>query len=96
MDKSLSTSIADGMVKLWTNFAKYGNPTPSGDIAESDILDFQWERNEPVASDTDKFDFKYLNIGDRFEMKSNPAVHRIAFWRNLYEKWNGGFLKPKL
>lgn len=84
------------MCKLWTNFAKYGNPTPSGAIVESDKCDFKWQKSKAIASNTENFEFDYLKIGDRFEMKSNPAVLRILFWRNLYEKWNGGFLKPKL
>lgn len=96
LGKSLSKSIANRMCKLWTNFAKYGNPTPMQVDDENDKCDFEWKSIKSIKNDSDPFDFNYLAIGDQFEMKSNPAADRIEFWRHLYEKWNGSFLKPKL
>lgn len=96
LGKSLSTSIANHMCTLWTNFAKYSNPTPTLVDDDNDKCDIQWNAVKSIASESESFDFNYLAIGDQFEMKSNPAMDRIKFWRNLYKKWNGSFLKPKL
>jgi acetylcholinesterase len=78
---------------MWTNFAKYGNPTPREDRT---ILDFQWS---PVHKHkrNEKFQLDYLEIGsDSMEMQRNPDDDRIQFWRNTVAKWNGDFLKAKL
>lgn len=50
------------MIKLWANFAKYGNPTPND---QDELLSTTWKPLEPQR-------FNYLEIGDVFEMKVNP------------------------
>lgn len=79
------------MCKMWTNFAKYGNPTPTADK----LLPVTWT---PVKTtkDNEKFVLDYLEIDEKTQMLSGPDKDRIDFWRNLFEKWNGSFLKPKL
>jgi len=80
--------MRETMCKLWTNFAKYGDPTPEG----SNPLPFKW--NHIKASD--EKEFEYLILDDEVKMEKNLHRERMDFWRNNYQKWNGGFLKSKL
>ncbi|KAG5895282.1 hypothetical protein JTB14_015148 [Gonioctena quinquepunctata] len=57
-------------VKLWTNFAKFGNPTPK----EDDLL-IQWK---PI----DKNNFHFLDIDKELTLQVDPASDRIALWRD--------------
>lgn len=79
------------MCKMWTNFAKYGNPTPSHDQS----LLVKWNHVKPTK-DGEDFVLDYLNIDEETQMLTDPDKDRIEFWRNLYQEWNGGFLKAKL
>lgn len=77
---------------MWTNFAKYGNPTPNADST----LPFKWD---PVTrhTKTQEFVLNYLEIAnEKIAMQLNPDEKRIQFWRDMYRKWNGDFLKAKL
>ncbi|PSN44740.1 hypothetical protein C0J52_10745, partial [Blattella germanica] len=60
------------MVRLWTNFAKTGNPTPTNDP----LLNVTWD---PVTES----DFNYLDIDKELVMKKDLAKERIAFWEEL-------------
>lgn len=60
-------------VKLWTNFAKTGNPTP--DKNDQD-LKIEWK---PVTKEENY----YLEIGDQLEVKTNPAKDRMDFWEKI-------------
>ncbi|XP_049950572.1 juvenile hormone esterase-like [Schistocerca serialis cubense] len=71
------TAIAR-MTKLWTNFAKTGNPTPEDDP----LLTAKWplfNANNP----------EYLNISHTgLEVGSNLLQERMSFWEDLYNKLN--------
>ncbi|KAG5677770.1 hypothetical protein PVAND_007501 [Polypedilum vanderplanki] len=73
------------MCKLWTNFAKYGNPTP----LMNNPISTKWE---PVKSN-DR-DLKYLILNDNPRTVKNIHSERIKFWREIFEKYNGSFLNP--
>lgn len=73
------------MCKLWTNFAKYGNPTPKDKNPLNDLWD-------PVES-TDE-DMKHMVLSDDSHLVSNIHGDRIQFWKSVYEKYNGSFLNP--
>ncbi|XP_069675635.1 carboxylic ester hydrolase-like isoform X1 [Periplaneta americana] len=60
------------MVKLWTNFAKTGNPTPERDP----LVDVIWN---PVT----KSELHYLNIDKDLSMQKDLAKDRVAFWEDL-------------
>lgn len=69
----------ENVIKLWTNFAKYGNPTP-----EFEEFYVTWK---PVKDQT----LNYLDIGTKsLTMKSNPFHERMTFWNNLEEKYAKG------
>lgn len=78
------------MIKLWTNFARTGNPTP--DIAD-EVIDLTWS---PVTVDHinfldwGKFDFE-TNTSDNQNFKTdvNPDFDRIQFWKQLYDEYGG-------
>nr|AWW17123.1 carboxylesterase E8 [Subpsaltria yangi] len=66
--------VLSNMVKLWTNFAKYGKPTPVYD----DQLKVKWK---PVESNKTNF----LKIDIDLQMVDNDLNgDRIAFWDSLY------------
>ncbi|PNF42151.1 Esterase E4 [Cryptotermes secundus] len=60
------------MVKLWTNFAKTGNPTPGPDPS----LGVTWI---PVT----ETELNYLNIDKELTMQKDLAKDRVAFWEEL-------------
>lgn len=63
------------MTKLWTNFAKYGDPNSK---TKDGLLDVEWK---PVARN----EINYLNINEELTNGVNPDAERIAFWDELYE-----------
>lgn len=59
-------------MKLWTNFAKYGNPTPNEE--EFGVI---WE---PVR---DPDEMKTLVIGEDLKMEINPNQDTVDFWKSI-------------
>lgn len=66
------------MTKIWTNFAKYGNPNYKTND-ESELLDVLWK---PVK----KGELNYVNIDKELTTGVNPDADRVAFWASLYKK----------
>lgn len=67
-------NIASILTKLWTNFARTGNPTPSTD----EIIKNLWL---PVKNYDD---MNYFDIAiNELSMKKNLLKERTNFWRNL-------------
>lgn len=64
------------VVKMWTNFAKYGNPTPNPDDS---LLQVTWD---PVEN---KNQLHYINIGTEITKGKNPFYERMAFWDKFYK-----------
>lgn len=58
-------------VKLWTNFAKYGNPTPAVDA----LITTNWPRV--------RNDMEYLDIGDNLAARTHLYGDRMALWNRL-------------
>nr|QIK02096.1 carboxylesterase 2 [Holotrichia parallela] len=73
---SVEAKSIEKVVKLWTNFAKYGNPTP-----KQEDFDIIWK---PVIGD----ELNYLHIGTHdLKLGSNPYPERMAFWDRLHEEF---------
>ncbi|KAJ3645078.1 hypothetical protein Zmor_022765 [Zophobas morio] len=71
---SLEDISISRFVKLWTNFAKFGNPTPD----ENDtLLKTVWK---PVTNDN----LDFLDIGRFLVARRNPYSDRIKFWKQLF------------
>ncbi|XP_058835397.1 carboxylic ester hydrolase-like isoform X2 [Topomyia yanbarensis] len=73
------------MCKLWTNFAKCGNPTPEGGG-----LDFVWELVKPVNDS--EFTLVAADLNEECKMVENPFMERVQFWRELYARYVGSHL----
>jgi len=68
--------VSRRMCILWTNFVKYGNPTPTGEDRDDEIGDLQWL---PVSEASQGS--RYLNIGTSLFMdESDEYVDTMAFW----------------
>lgn len=78
------------MCKLWTNFAKFGDPTPDHD----NPLSFKW--NPVQQNESKNLNLDYLIIDDVTKMTPDINKHRIDFWRETYRKWNKSFVVAKL
>ncbi|XP_072397494.1 juvenile hormone esterase-like isoform X2 [Diabrotica undecimpunctata] len=61
------------MVTLWTNFAKYGNPTPPGNN-----LNIEWK---PIHNGR----LNFLDIGKQLKMDVNPEADRMKIWNEIYQ-----------
>lgn len=57
---------------MWTNFAKFGNPT-----LNKKELGVLWE---PVG---DLENIKTLIIGEELKMETNPDKDRVEFWKSI-------------
>ncbi|XP_014362171.2 esterase FE4 [Papilio machaon] len=67
--------VRERMSTMWTNFAKFGNPTPTVD----DIITTKWEPVTDIMS--------YLFIDDKLTMKENPYPNRTKLYEELYKKY---------
>ncbi|RVE46586.1 hypothetical protein evm_008773 [Chilo suppressalis] len=61
------------MTKLWTEFAKTGNPTPD------DYFEVKW----PTFTQTKR---EFLNINEKLTVDVYPDKERHEFWHNLYRE----------
>ncbi|KAL0901419.1 hypothetical protein ABMA27_006685 [Loxostege sticticalis] len=73
--------IIDRMTTMWTNFAKFSNPTPE----ISDLLPLQW----PAVT---KESLNCLNIDRELSVQRRPFHDRVAYW-DLFYKLNKEFQK---
>ncbi|XP_052855781.1 esterase B1 isoform X1 [Drosophila gunungcola] len=81
--KSMEVQVKNRMVRMWTNFAKYGSPTP--DI-EDPILTTKWA---PIDPTNVMSSLNYLDISANMAMKTNPEPERQRFWDEMYQHYNG-------
>ncbi|XP_055597462.1 esterase B1-like [Uranotaenia lowii] len=88
-DTNRSYQMRTTMARLWTNFAKFSNPTPP----EDKRLPFRWDpihKTEPGTKTP--FEASYLNIDRETRMTSDiPDRKGIELWCELHHKYNGHF-----
>ncbi|XP_060524380.1 uncharacterized protein LOC132700829 [Cylas formicarius] len=70
--------VKSRMVRLWTNFAKFLNPTPEDDEL---LQNLRWPTAQPG-------DLQYLNINATLEVDSNPKGDTYPQWNFVYDSWN--------
>lgn len=87
--ESMADRFRAKMCKLWTNFAKTGNPTSTG-------MECTWLPYESSNDCNDNVPINCLQIDEKIEMVENPFREVLNFWKNLYHRYNGSFLEPKL
>ncbi|KAF2892582.1 hypothetical protein ILUMI_13585 [Ignelater luminosus] len=61
-------------VKLWTNFARNGDPNP---IKKDSLINVTWKPAE-------KDQLHFLDIGENLTVGANPEAGRMAFWDEIY------------
>lgn len=71
---SIEETSVRRFVKLWTNFAKTGNPTPEEDEL---LMKVQWKA---VTKEENYF----LDIGKELKTGTNPDFERMQFWDSVY------------
>nr|AYN64425.1 carboxylesterase [Dendroctonus armandi] len=65
------------LVRLWSNFVKFQNPTPEPD----DLLEnIEWPAATPV-------DYKYLNINNSLSIELNPKDPYFSKWEYVFETY---------
>lgn len=74
------------MCRLWTNFAKFCNPTPN-----AEDVGFQWDPVGPTATG-EPFVLRAVDLNDQVEVIENPLHERIQFWKSLAERFNPNLL----
>ncbi|XP_049872482.1 juvenile hormone esterase-like [Pectinophora gossypiella] len=75
IDKDSKTfELINNITKLWTNFAKYGNPTPDSSLGAT------WE---PY----DEKDQKYMEISNTFTLRAKPLKEDIEFWEGIFREY---------
>ncbi|XP_053674681.1 uncharacterized protein LOC128724987 [Anopheles nili] len=83
-------SVADRarslVCRLWTNYAKFGVPTP----AEDDV-GFSWEPLPPTTAE-EPFVLRALDLNEQVQLVESPNHDRIQFWRSLAERFNPSVL----
>ncbi|CAH0586829.1 unnamed protein product [Chrysodeixis includens] len=62
------------ITKLWTNFAKYGNPTPDGSLGVT------WK---PYTNENQN----YLDIGNELKTGTSPDAEELQFWENILQEF---------
>ncbi|XP_063386258.1 venom carboxylesterase-6-like [Cydia fagiglandana] len=67
------------ITRLWSNFAKYGNPTPQADASQ--LGNVHWD---PFV---DKFPLRALNLGAKIKMVDIPEQKRIEFWDEIRQEF---------
>ncbi|XP_060526015.1 venom carboxylesterase-6-like [Cylas formicarius] len=72
-------TVHERLVKIYTNFALYQNPTPSQDS----LLYVTWPTVQPN-------NFEYVEIGAELSVKNDFKKERYDFWNNLYQTYGVG------
>ncbi|KAL4711656.1 hypothetical protein ACJJTC_011364 [Scirpophaga incertulas] len=67
--------IIDRITMLWTNFVKYGNPTPE----TSELLPVEWK---PVTKTSALY---YMNIDKELTLNTRAYNERMSFWDLFYK-----------
>ncbi|KAJ8723122.1 hypothetical protein PYW08_003034 [Mythimna loreyi] len=66
--------VIDRVTKLWTNFAKYGNPTPDASLG------VQWKPYTLAAQD-------YLDIGNQLVAGKSPDKEENDIWESVHQEY---------
>ncbi|KAK9888322.1 hypothetical protein WA026_000580 [Henosepilachna vigintioctopunctata] len=74
-------TVRNNMLKLWTNFAKYGNPTPREESRLSNLI---W----PTVLPMQRSSLKHLDINEILTVRNvmNEQVY-INWWENIFNMY---------
>ncbi|XP_045467758.1 juvenile hormone esterase-like [Harmonia axyridis] len=65
------------LVRMWTNFAKYHNPTPTVDPV---LQNLTWQPAQPTS-------INYLNIDKDLKNLKDPNWNYTEFWSSIYKNY---------
>ncbi|XP_045523635.1 juvenile hormone esterase-like [Pieris brassicae] len=71
---SKAYKMIDSVTQLWSNFAKYGNPTPDNNLKAI------WE---PFTIDKQY----YMDIGEKLQLNSELDKEEITFWETIFSEY---------
>ncbi|XP_050507406.1 pyrethroid hydrolase Ces2e-like [Diabrotica virgifera virgifera] len=69
------------MVRLWTNFIKYGDPTPKRESLLQNVI---WPANSVVQKAEN---LKFLEINKDLKVVGLPNADKMLFWDDLYLRY---------
>ncbi|XP_064072385.1 uncharacterized protein LOC113400940 [Vanessa tameamea] len=72
---SRAYKMIDKVTKLWTNFAKFGNPTPDG---------FKGLKWNPYTTEDEHF----MDIGEDLKIGCSPDEEEVEFWNNIFKEYH--------
>ncbi|XP_065091097.1 esterase B1-like isoform X1 [Ochlerotatus camptorhynchus] len=87
-EESEECFIRRTFVKMWTNFAKHGEPTPDHDTR----LNIKWKPVEKINNGSSPFKLDCLEIDVNPRMIEDPYPERMQFWRRLLRTHRRGLL----
>ncbi|XP_026753865.1 juvenile hormone esterase-like isoform X1 [Galleria mellonella] len=80
LDQNSTTfKLVENVTRLWTNFAKQGNPTPDGSLG------VKWSPYTIEKQD-------YLNIGNVLSTGTAPDKEEIEFWENIFREYEPNYV----
>ncbi|CAG9765017.1 unnamed protein product [Ceutorhynchus assimilis] len=65
------------LVRLWSNFIKFGNPTPDSDELVQNIV---WPKVSPT-------NYQYLNINYTLRIQTNPKEEFFSKWERIFDSY---------
>uniref|UniRef100_A0A182SHG7 Carboxylic ester hydrolase n=1 Tax=Anopheles maculatus TaxID=74869 RepID=A0A182SHG7_9DIPT len=83
-DDAAETIVRKAFVRMWSNFAYEGDPTPNGGDRSKGLT--QWDPVESCVG-KDYFKLRCLQIDASLKMVSNPFLKRTKFWRDLFRTY---------
>ncbi|CAK1551415.1 unnamed protein product [Leptosia nina] len=69
--------VIDQLTTMWSNFAKYGEPTPAGSNLLPGGMDW-------TASERGSLRFLHIESGQKVQMRGAPNPGALQLWRNIY------------
>jgi bile salt-stimulated lipase len=78
MPNDRAFTIRKRQVRLWTNFIKFGVPTP---VQSDPLIDVDWPKMSPE-------NVECLDIGDSLVLTENPDAERMDLWRRLDRRFD--------
>ncbi|XP_076253179.1 juvenile hormone esterase-like [Rhynchophorus ferrugineus] len=72
--------VSQRLTKLWTNFAKYSNPTPDPDKLLQNI---EWPQFNKETT-------RHLHISSSLQISQNFRNQHFEFWEKIFKKYSNG------
>ncbi|XP_045477364.1 cholinesterase 2-like isoform X2 [Harmonia axyridis] len=80
--KEADYNVRERMIRMWTNFAKYSNPTPS--IGNIELGNIVW----PTFKSRNNYQTEYLDIDERLKIRIDfDDFKNVLWWNELFNKY---------